>query len=60
MTSWYAVVLSEHDILNPTSAEKIRLLGRRLGLGPDSHVLDVASGPGGPALLLAQDFGCRL
>ncbi|MGH3056053.1 MAG: SAM-dependent methyltransferase, partial [Gaiellaceae bacterium] len=44
----------------PTSAEKIRLLGRRLGLGPDSHVLDVASGPGGPALLLAQDFGCRL
>lgn len=60
MTSWYAVVLSEHDILNPTSAEKIRLLGTRLGLGPDSHVLDVASGPGGPALLLAEEFGCRL
>src|SRR4029078_2277528 len=26
----------------------------------DSHVLDVASGVGGPALLLAGRFGCRL
>ena len=60
MTWWYAVVEAEHDIQNPTSEEKIRLLGRRLGLGPESHVVDIASGRGGPALVLAQEFGCRL
>jgi SAM-dependent methyltransferase len=60
VTWWYAVVEAEHEISNPTSEEKIRLLGRRLGLGADSHVLDVASGRGGPALVLAQGFGCRL
>jgi SAM-dependent methyltransferase len=60
MTWWYAVVEAEHEIQNPTSEEKIRLLGRRLGLGPGSHVLDVASGRGGPALVLAREFGCRL
>ena len=60
MTWWYAVVESRHELQNPTSVEKIRLLGERLGLGSDSHVLDVASGVGGPALLLAETFGCRL
>jgi hypothetical protein len=59
-TWWHAVVESEHDLMNPTSADKIRLLGRRLGLGPDSHVLDIASGHCGPALVLAREFGCRL
>jgi len=60
MTWWYAVVEAEHELQNPTSEEKIRLLGERLGLGPGSHVLDVASGLGGPALVLAREFGCRL
>jgi hypothetical protein len=60
MTWWYAVVEAEHEIQNPTSAEKIRLLGERLGLGPDSHVVDIASGKGGPALVLAKEFGCRI
>jgi predicted O-methyltransferase YrrM len=60
MTSWHAVVEAEHEIQNPTSEEKIRLLGNRLGLDADSHILDVASGRGGPALVLAQAFGCRL
>ena len=60
MTWWYAVVEAEHEIQNPTSAEKIRLLGERLGLGPESHVLDIASGRGGPALVLGREFDCRL
>jgi SAM-dependent methyltransferase len=60
MTWWYAVVEARHELQNPTSLEKIRLLGERLGLGPDSHVLDIASGKGGPALLLAAEYGCRL
>jgi SAM-dependent methyltransferase len=60
MTWWHAVVESQHELMNPTSTEKIRLLGERLGLGPSSHVLDVASGRGGPAIVLAREFGCRL
>jgi hypothetical protein len=59
-TWWHAVVESEHEIQNPTSPAKIRLLGQRLGLGPDSHVVDLAAGKGGPAIILAQAFGCRL
>ena len=60
MTWWYAVVEARHELQNPTSPEKIRELGERLDLGPDSHLLDIASGKGGPALLLAEIFGCRL
>ena len=60
MTWWHAVVESRHELQNPTSPEKIVELGKRLGIGPDSHVVDIASGTGGPALLLAGTFGCRL
>jgi hypothetical protein len=60
MTWWYAVVEAKHDIQNPTSPEKIRLLGERLGLGSSSQVLDIASGKGGPAGILADGFGCRI
>lgn len=60
MTWWHAAAEGRHDLQNPTSREKIRLLGERLGLGPDDHVLDVASGLCGPALVLAEAFGCRL
>jgi SAM-dependent methyltransferase len=60
MTWWHGVVEAEHEIQNPTSEEKIRLLGTRLGLGPDSNVVDIASGTGGPALILAREFGCRI
>lgn len=60
MAWWYAVVESRHEIQNPTSAAKLLELGERLSLGPDSSVLDIASGRGGPAVLLAREFGCRL
>jgi SAM-dependent methyltransferase len=60
MAWWFAVVEARHDIQNPTSPEKIRLLGERMELGPDSRVLDVASGRGGPALVLAKSTACRV
>ena len=60
MPWYYAVVERYHELQNPTSAEKLRLLGESLGLGPESEVLDVASGKGGPALVLASEFGCRV
>ena len=47
-----------HELQNPTSEEKIVLLGKRLSLGPESRVLDIASGRGGPALVLARELGC--
>jgi len=57
---FYIVAESEHELQNPTSEEKISLLGKRLGLGPGSRVLDVASGRGGPALMLARAFECSV
>ena len=58
MTWWYAVIEAKHEIQNPTSPEKIRLLGERMGLDSSSRVLDIASGKGGPARVLADEFGC--
>lgn len=57
---YYVVAESAHALQNPTSEEKLVLLGQRLGLGDGSRVLDVASGRGGPALLLARTFGCAV
>ena len=57
---FYVVAESTHELQNPTSREKLLLLGQRLELAPESRVLDIASGRGGPALLLAEAFGCRV
>jgi SAM-dependent methyltransferase len=57
---YYAIAERDHEIQNPTSVEKIRLMGESLRLGPESHVLDIASGKSGPALVLASSFGCRI
>ena len=60
MPWYYAVAERDHDLQNPINAEKIRLLGERLRLGPDSRVLDMACGKAGPATLLASAFGCSV
>jgi SAM-dependent methyltransferase len=58
---WYPIVAErDHKIQNPTSAEKIRLLGELLRLSPETLVLDIACGRGGPALILAETFGCHI
>lgn len=57
---YFVVAEAEHELQNPTSEEKLLLLGARLGLGPGSRVLDVASGRGGPAVLLAREYGCTV
>ncbi len=57
---YFIVAERDHEIQNPTSEEKLRLLGERMRLGQGSRVLDIASGRGGPALVLAQAFGCRV
>jgi Methyltransferase domain len=60
MPWFHAVAESKHELQNPTRPDKILLLGKRVGLGPQSRVLDIASGRGGPALVLAGEFGCRI
>jgi len=55
---YFVVAEAAHELQNPTSPEKLLRLGQLLGLGPDSRVLDIASGRGGPALLLAREYEC--
>jgi SAM-dependent methyltransferase len=57
---YFIVAERDHEIQNPLSADKLRLLGERVRLGPGSRVLDIASGRGGPATLLAGEFGCEI
>ena len=57
---YYVVAEREHELQNPISVEKLVLLGERLRLRRGSRVLDVASGRGGPALVLARTFGCAV
>jgi SAM-dependent methyltransferase len=56
----WEVVERDHEIQDPTSPEKIRLLGEYLRLTSESRVLDIACGKGGPALILAAAYGCRV
>jgi SAM-dependent methyltransferase len=58
--NWHEIVERDHVLQNPTSAEKVRLAGEYLRLGPGSRVLDIACGKAGPALTLAQAFGCTI
>jgi SAM-dependent methyltransferase len=57
---FHAVAERYHDFQNPISTEKVRLLGDRIGLAPGQRILDVACGRGGPAIVLASTFGCRI
>jgi SAM-dependent methyltransferase len=50
----------DHELQNPTSADKIQLLGEYLRLNEQSRILDIACGKGGPAIVLASAFGCRI
>ncbi len=56
----WEVVERDHEIQDPVSPEKIRLLGEYLRLTSESRVLDIACGKGGPALILAATYRCRV
>ena len=60
MPWFHGVAERFHDIQNPIGADKIRLLGERLGLTGGQRVLDIACGRCGPAIILASTFGCRI
>lgn len=56
--AWVRLLLGES--FHPGGTALTRHLGALLRLGPDDHVLDVASGPGTSALELACTFGGRV
>jgi SAM-dependent methyltransferase len=56
----WEIVERDHVIQDPTSREKIRLLGEYVRLTADSQVLDMGCGKAGPAVALAEAFGCRI
>ena len=56
----WEIVERDHVLQNPTSPEKIRLLGDYLRLSSGSRVLDLACGKCGPATILASAYGCRI
>jgi len=49
--------LGQHSFLTPLHFERI---ADRLGLGPQTRVLDLGSGTGGPAIHIAAHSGCRM
>jgi len=56
----WEMVERDHEIQDPTSWKKIRLLGEYVRLTADSQVLDMGCGKAGPAVVLAEAFGCRI
>lgn len=55
-----AVALILGESYHPGGLDLTRLLARAIGLRPGERVLDVASGPGTTALLLATEFGVEI
>jgi SAM-dependent methyltransferase len=56
----WEMVERDHVIQDPSSREKIRLLGEYVRLTADSQVLDMGCGKAGPAVVLAEAFRCRI
>ncbi|MBL8224074.1 MAG: class I SAM-dependent methyltransferase [Chromatiales bacterium] len=46
--------------LEEAALHKLALIGERLHLSPDDHVLEIGTGWGGLALYLASEYGCRV
>jgi len=53
-------ILQDYDQDHFGGLEQLEILREKAGIGPDSHVLDVCSGIGGPARYLASRHGCRV
>ncbi|MBT3372086.1 MAG: methyltransferase domain-containing protein [Rhodospirillaceae bacterium] len=53
-------ILQHYDMDHFDGLAAIDSLAQKIAAAADSHVLDVASGMGGPARYLAQHYGCRV
>jgi cyclopropane-fatty-acyl-phospholipid synthase len=55
-----AIYANEDDTLEAASTRKLDRICRKLGLGPQHHVLEIGTGWGGFALHAAKHHGCRV
>ncbi|TVS10791.1 MAG: class I SAM-dependent methyltransferase [Wenzhouxiangella sp.] len=51
---------SDHDSLEQAQLNKLDRICTRLGLGPETHLLEIGTGWGGLAVHAAQTTGCRV
>ncbi len=53
----YTIAERDIELVNPTSPEKILLVGKMLGLAPGMKVIDFGAGYAEPLILWAKEFG---
>jgi SAM-dependent methyltransferase len=53
-------IVEREDFYGVVALEGVSAFGEQLALGPDSQVLDIGSGIGGPARYFAKRYGCRV
>jgi len=53
----YTIAEREIELVNPTSTEKIILVGKMLGMSPGKKVIDFGSGYAEPLIIWAEEFG---
>jgi SAM-dependent methyltransferase len=53
-------MLEQNDFYGIIASKGMPLFAERLALSPDSHLLDLCSGIGGPARFFARTYGCKV
>jgi SAM-dependent methyltransferase len=53
-------ILEQNDFYGIVASGGMPFFAEKLGLGPDSHLLDLCSGIGGPARFFARTYGCKV
>ena len=53
-------ILERNDFYGIVAWRGIPFFGEQLGLTPESHLLDLCSGIGGPARFFARTYGCKV
>jgi SAM-dependent methyltransferase len=53
-------VLQQNDFYGIVTSEGVPFFGEKLELTPNSHLLDLCSGIGGPARFFAKTYGCKV
>jgi ubiquinone/menaquinone biosynthesis C-methylase UbiE len=53
-------LIGRDDFYGIVAWQGIPFFGEKLGLTPDSHLLDLCSGIGGPARFFARTYGCKV
>jgi SAM-dependent methyltransferase len=53
-------ILERNDFYGIVASGGIPFFAEKLGLTPDSHLLDLCSGIGGPARFFARTYGCKV